>query len=357
MTRKLAKVMLLLVTVVVVASMVAFGCAAPTEGPPTEGPPTEVIPRAVPAPQGPWDNAGYFPISMEGKRIDMLHVLESHPVHMNIKQGAIDQNANIGFKISHYDEAFSVQKMNDIVDASISRGVDAVLMTPIDAATGASCVERLQAAGIPVIVQANATDYLADITVLPNWYNMGAMAGEYLARVLDYKGEVGQIVGEYTAPSGIARVQAFKDVIAKYPDMQLVVTTDTPTGPWTRQGAYDAMKGVLSAHPDIDGMFGVDDELAAGIVLALAEAGKAGSVVVVGASGDRSAFQSIKEGELDATIAYSPYDIGKFSIDAAFYLLSSPGYKAGTLQGVKWMDLTIVTKDNVDAIPWLPLGG
>jgi ABC-type sugar transport system substrate-binding protein len=276
---------------------------------------------------------------MQGKRIDMTYVLAAHPVSLNWKEGMTNVNNefNFGIKINHFDSALSAETLSNIADGSIARGVDLVMISPIDAVTGSSVFKRVQAAGIPVISIATATEYLADVTIAVDWY------------------EVAIVTGDFTTPSAVGRVKGFTEVMKKYPGIEIVATVETPTGPWTRQGAYDSTKGVMSKTPNVAGIFGVDDELAMGVALAVNEAGKKGQIMVVSTQGSRTSLQAIKDGNIQQMSIWSPYQMGRDALKAAVMILSSPGYVAGTMQAVVWEEITSVTIANVDIVDWPPV--
>jgi len=334
----------------------SFGCAP---APPEEvAPPVEPALRLEPAPKAPWDIKGYWPVSMEGKRIDIIYLMEAHPVSMNWKQGMLDENEEhgYGFVFGHFDTNFSAEVMNECVDASIARGVDIIIISPPDPASGGPPVERIQAANIPCLMFLNQGDVLPDISVMVDSYAQGRQCGELLAEALDYKGKVGVYMGDFVTATGQGRRAGFKDVIAQYPDMEVVADMDTPTGPWSRQGGYDTTTGILAATPDIDGIFAGDDNMAIGSIVAIEEAGKSGEIVVVGLGGEKAGLEAIKEGRMYGTSWYSPYIMGRTLIEAAVYILTSPGYRVGSLQAINWTDIAKVTIDNVDEVLWPPAG-
>jgi ribose transport system substrate-binding protein len=293
---------------------------------------------------------------LEGKKIDVVGVLAPHPFELNWHLGMEHENENYGFDISHFDAQLDPVTMSDVVDSSISRGVDLIIISPVDAVTASPVVERSQAAGIPIITMFTPTELLPDMAFPIDYYAVGAMAAEFLAEQIDYNGEVAAVTGDFTTPSGVGRVKAFEDVMATYPDIEVVDIVDAATAPWSRQGAYAATQGILAAHPDVDGIFGIDDELAFGVILAVEEAGKSDEIIVIGSNGDTPGFEAIRDGKSAGTIVVSPYQIGRDAIIAAGWLLSSPCYQAGTLQGVKWAELTPMTIDNIDEVQWPPAG-
>jgi len=349
----------LLVSVLVVVGLIvgSFSCApaASTVTVTTTVPgATTTVPRAQGKTDVPWDSRAYFPVSMQGKKIDMTYVLQAHPIWLNWTVGAEEANQTYGFALSYFDAYLSAETLSNVADGSIARKVDLAMISPIDAVTGSPVYQRLHAAGIPVIGLATATDYLADITILPDWYAMGKETGEWLAKAINGTGEVGIVVGDFTTPSGVGRVKGVEDALSQYPNIKIVAKVDTPTGPWTRQGAFDSAKGIMASNPNLTALFGVDDELGVGCALAVKDAGKKGKIMVVATQGSKDSMQAIVEGDIAQMTIWSPYDMGKQAIYQASIILSSPGYKAGTMQGVIWCELTSVTKDNVNSVPWPP---
>ena len=65
------------------------------------------------------------------------------------------------------------------------------------------------------------------------------------------------------------------------------------------------MTNLLQAHPDVDGVFAENDEMALGAIKALgAKAGK--SVKVVGFDGTPDGLKAVKDGTLYASVAQQP---------------------------------------------------
>jgi len=336
----------------------SFGCKAPAATTTTvtvtatqTGVGPTARPRAEPAPAYPGHTAGYYPVKLEGKLIEYIAYFLAHPVCQNFVQGMKDENEKWGFNIRVYDCALSPELASDLVDASIARKADAIVVHSADAPSGGALVKKVQDAGIPCLSFLNLTDRLADFSSMVDHYQNAAASTELLAKALNYKGKVGVVMGDKVHPTAIDRIKGFEDTIAKYPDMEIVFNVDCPTAPWSRDGAYAAMAVQLPVHPDLNGVFAGDDEMAVGVALAIEEAGKTGKIVLVGLGGEKSGLAAIREGRMYGTALYSPYDMGKKIIIAAGTIFSSPGYVPGDLQGIYWTDIIPVTKDNIDEIP------
>jgi ribose transport system substrate-binding protein len=102
-------------------------------------------------------------------------------------------------------------------------------------------------------------------------------------------------------------------------------------------------ENILAGNPNIKGIFGSNDNMALGAVEALKAAAKLKDVMVVGFDANPDAAASILAGEMTASVAQAPGNIGGFGIQALVDL------KAGkTLE--PWIDTgtVLVTKENAD---------
>ena len=77
-----------------------------------------------------------------------------------------------------------------------------------------------------------------------------------------------------------------------------------------RKKAFDAVKDILGPHPDLTGVFAINDECALGAYAALESRGKANDVVLIGFDGSPEAKQAILAGQIFADVVQYPGTIG-----------------------------------------------
>ena len=75
------------------------------------------------------------------------------------------------------------------------------------------------------------------------------------------------------------------------------------------------MENLLQAHPDVKAVFSQNDEMALGAIEAIKASGK--DIVVVGFDGNDDAVEAVKNGELAATVAQQPKEMGKLAMENA----------------------------------------
>jgi len=109
-----------------------------------------------------------------------------------------------------------------------------------------------------------------------------------------------------------------------------------------RTKGLDVMTNLLQAHPDVDGVFAENDEMALGAIKAPgSKAGK--SVQVVGFDGTPDGLTAVKAGTLYASVAQQPKELGKIAVENA--LRAADGKKVA--ETVK-VPVKVVTSKNVD---------
>jgi ribose transport system substrate-binding protein len=117
-----------------------------------------------------------------------------------------------------------------------------------------------------------------------------------------------------------------------------------------RDQGYRVAQDMMTANPDIAGIFCENDPMALGAVQAVRDAGKSAidDVLVVGFNADAEAIEAIKAGYMAATIQQTPYEMGKKCVELADRLLKG---EALTFTDPQSREITIpvrlITQENV----------
>lgn len=138
----------------------------------------------------------------------------------------------------------------------------------------------------------------------------GNLAGEHMIEVVK-SGEValvGGIAGDVTSQ---ARLDGFTEAVDGTLDIVQTVAAD-----WERQKALTAATDIMRANPDLKGFFAANDDMGLGIARAVANEGKTGKIAVISVDGNEDALKAVKAGDLTATVAQYPYEIGALGVQA-----------------------------------------
>ena len=214
---------------------------------------------------------------------------------------------------SHVDHAGQLAQ----VESVIVRGVDYVFLGPTEYEAAIPALRKLKQAGVPTVVfnfldphedeMARAMSYVAF-----GHYEGGRLTGEWAVEWLNGKGKVAILQG---AP-GVAsdrRKNGFLEVVDKHPDIDVII------GPYTdfdRSKAYDAAQNLLTAHDDLDMIYGVSTTIGLGAGQAVRQIGKSDEIATMGFGGTGDEIVAMKEGWLTASVLRSIDDGGVAVADA-----------------------------------------
>jgi ribose transport system substrate-binding protein len=163
--------------------------------------------------------------------------------------------------------------------------------------------------GIPVTVfdsgieGDNYTSFVAT-----NNYEGGQLAARALARLIGGKGDVAMVMNAPGSTSTMDREKGFSDVIEKeFPGIRIVATQ---YGMSDRSKARAAAENILTAHPDLLGMFGSSEPSSVGCSLAVKARELSGKVKLVAFDANDSLVADLKAGAVQAIVVQDPYKMG-----------------------------------------------
>lgn len=238
-------------------------------------------------------------------------------------EGAVKQYAEKGIIIRYEYLAPTTVSADDqilrIRDAA-ERGFDVIGVDVADIEHLTPVINELIDSGKKVMTfsssDASEEDGCRRIAYVGNTHNYedGAALTEVLCEKLQYKGKVAMLVGSKGAPCHEDRAKGAKDVLAKYPDMELVAVEYDDD---SIDKAYALAEEFLSSYPDIDGIICCNMSNPVGAAKAVVSAGKEGSITIVGMDHDQAALHYLKDGVIYALGVQDCYSIGFDTIQTA----------------------------------------
>ncbi len=234
----------------------------------------------------------------------------------------------------------------------INQGISALIISPTEVAATPAIIDAAHAQKIPVIIGDVGAQGPYDAFVLSDNYDGGVLAATFMINQLkDRQGtkEVAMIILPAGAgPVGERRAQGFKDTMAKQSDFKIVGEV---VGDYTVQGGFKATQDLMTANPNLAGVYTCNDPMGEGASQALKQAGKdpVSGIVLCGYNGDPPALELIKSGDMAATIAQDPYGQGIKCVELAMQFLKGEtvAFSEEATKSIFFPVMTI-TKDNVD---------
>ncbi|MCF0133173.1 MAG: substrate-binding domain-containing protein [Blautia sp.] len=244
----------------------------------------------------------------------------------------------LGLDYKTYHSENVNDQANNIEDA-LAAGCAAVVMLPQNDEVSVAAQAILDE-NIPLVVFDRKIDnYTAFIAG-----NNGSMGEASAVEIGEALGGAGIVAVENVPSSGSVsteRVDGFKAVMAeKYPEIELV---DFTAEGFSQEQGLTAATDLLTANPQIDAIFSIDDESSIGFLQAIAEQGRTDIKMMSGGGGAQSYFQEIDANEDIALFSatYSPMMM-RDAVDLAVAILNGEEVETETVK-----ETTIVKKDNV----------
>ena len=162
----------------------------------------------------------------------------------------------------------------------IKKKVDLMIISPNESAPVTPAVEMAYKSNIPVIISDRkiySDKYTAFVG--PDNYEIGVLAGEFIAKYLKGRGKIVEIKGTEGASPTIERHEGFMSVISKYKDIEIVYQA---SGIYLESIGEKKMEEALSLNPEIDLVFAHNDRMAKGAYKAVKAAGREKEIPFVG---------------------------------------------------------------------------
>ncbi len=165
----------------------------------------------------------------------------------------------------------------------------------------------------------------------------GKLAARTIAHLVRRGARVGVIGGISGDVTSAARINGFRAGANGRFDALDPISAD-----WDERKARLAAATLLRSDPGIAGFFAANDQMALGIAQAVADAGRRGSVAVVGVDGIEQALRAVERGAMSATVSQYPYTIGSLGVEACLAAAADKPIPAKVDAPIQ-----VITKQNV----------
>jgi len=349
---KMKKLLALLLALVMVVAMVACG-AKKEEAPAADAPAAD-----APAADAPAAKDEY----VIGISMDTQNSAYWEAMMVGIDE-AVAELGNV--KVEYLVAEGNSDMQNQQISTFVSKGVDAIICVPKDAAACMTAVAEANAAGIPFIWCDRSMEGMDTETTWVDFgcgtdnYQLTRMGAEWLVEHAKEKGVTLYAIefqGSLTDPNAIARSNAFQDVAKENSDV-LTIVSSVPTD-WDCDMAYGAMKSALAANPEINCVLGACDGFWPPVANALQELGlsfksnEAGHVYYISVDGEPYTIRAIEQGYVDGIMCQPIIESAKTCVKAAVTLASG-----GTLDSEYEMAVCdTITQENFEEIGYTAYG-
>jgi ribose transport system substrate-binding protein len=280
-----------------------------------------------------------MPASAQSIVVDMKGPGAGNPFWAAVERGALEKGKELGVEVivlappTESDVAAQISQIED----QLVKGIKGLVLAPTDPNALAPVVDEAVADGVPVVfIDTKGSN--EGITYIGTDNEAGAaLAAKYICENVPPGSEVALITGIVTQSTGKARADGGRSGLS---GCGLKIVAEQ-TGEWDRAKGLAVMENIITGNPNIAAVFASNDNMALGATEALKSAGLLDKVMVVGFDANPDAAQSILAGEMRASVAQNPANMGAFGVESALKL-----GKGEKLPPIIDTGTVLVTKEN-----------
>ncbi|UCF14814.1 MAG: substrate-binding domain-containing protein [Phycisphaerales bacterium] len=267
-------------------------------------------------------------------------------VHAGAQMAGCQMGVDIMWKGSLKEDDREAQI--SVVENIMTRGVDGIVLAPLDDVALRRVVAEAMRSEIPVVIFDSGLqgDNYVSYVATDN-FKAGQLAGEYMGKLLEGNGKVVVLRYAEGSDSTTKREDGFLDAIEAFEGIE-IVSSNQYAGV-TTASALEAAENIFSRFSradgglEIDGIFCATEPTTLGILRALQDSGLAGKIKFVGFDSSEKMIAALRAGELDGFVVQNPMRIGYLGVKTLVEHL-----RGGHV--VRRIDTgsTLITADNIE---------
>ncbi len=230
-----------------------------------------------------------------------------------------------------------------VVQNFISRGIDAIVLAPLDARSLAAPVEAAVKRGIPVIIIDSGLDSDAHTSfVATDNRQGGALSADRLNEVLGGAGNIIMMRYQEGSASTANREEGFLERIKEIaPDLNIL--SDNQYAGATIEKALQTSQNLLNRYPDVDGIFCPNESTVQGMLRALETAGRAGEIKLVGFDANETLIEGMRDGHIEGLAVQDPFNMAYQGVKTAVAVVNGE-----TVEPLVNTRVMMITPANID---------
>ena len=221
-----------------------------------------------------------------------------------VKDGVEQEARRQKLQVTSYDATNSPAKQRENVQTALTVGAKGIVLSPVSSSSAPNVLNAAQGRKAPVTFAAigpdpSVTNYASLIT--SDDYTSGKEAGAFLAKEVKKRGgnEVGLLSLPLDRTNAKAKLKGLKESLTAA-DVKLVQTLQTQ-GLTVREAVSQA-NDLLTAHPNLKGIYGMYDNAGIGAVRVLKTRGQLGKVAIVSSDGSPETIADIRKGAIQGIV-------------------------------------------------------
>ncbi|MDR4945148.1 substrate-binding domain-containing protein [Neobacillus cucumis] len=287
---------------------------------------------------------GFKPVTQSPLKIIIIVKSKDLDFWKQVKSGT-----DMASKEFHADTKFwapssekNVDEQIELMEKAIQKKPDAIVLAAADFQRLAPLARKAKENGILLLtLDSRLPEHLSEGHIATDNVRAAKKAADYLAHHIGEKGKLAIISTVAGTATAMEREKGFMEAIQEYPDIQVI---DIKFSGSDVREAYRLTKQILKEHPDLKGIFGINEFTTLGIAQANKEMGETSAIKTVGFDSSPEILNYVEEGALSATVVQKPFNMGYLAVKQAVSILE--GKTKGKLL---YTDSVVITKENMDS--------
>lgn len=272
-----------------------------------------------------------------------------HQFWQAVKAGADKAAAEFDIEITFEgpDSETMVDRQIDMLAAALAKKPAAIGFAALDSQAAIPLLRQAHAAGIPIIAFDSGVESEIPLSIAATDNAAAAgLAAEEMAELIGATGKVAIVAHDQTSRTGIDRRDGFLNQMKDYPNIE-VVTVQYGGGDQLK--STELTKAILTANPDLKGIFGTNEGSAIGVANGVREMG-AKDIVIIGYDSGRAQTDAVRSGLMAGAITQNPVGIGYETVKAAYMASQGKEVPANIDTGFFYYDASNIDDPEIAAV-------
>jgi ribose transport system substrate-binding protein len=243
----------------------------------------------------------------------MSDIGSANPFWAAVSQGAIDKGGELGVDVATVGPPggeTDIAGQIALVEDQTAKGVKGIAISPADTAALIPALEQARARGVAVLFVDKRAD-MPGTYIGTNNIPAATLGAQHICDNVESGSDVAILQGIITGTTGQHRAQGAREGLEA---CGMNIVAEQPAD-WDTAKAQTVTENILTANPNLKAIFSSNDNMALGAIEAVRNAGKLDDIFIVGFDGNPNAAEAILAGDLEASVAQRPYNMGQMGVE------------------------------------------
>lgn len=243
----------------------------------------------------------------------MSDIGSANPFWAAVAQGAVDKGEELGVDVAAVGPPggeTDIAGQIALVEDQTAKGVKGIAISPADTAALIPALEQARARGVAVLFVDKRAD-MPGTYIGTNNIPAAMLGAQHICDNVEQGSDVAILQGIITGTTGQHRAQGAREGLEA---CGMNIAAEQPAD-WDTAKAQSVTENILTANPNLKAIFSSNDNMALGAIEAVRNAGKLDEIFIVGFDGNPNAAEAILAGDLEASVAQRPYNMGQMGIE------------------------------------------